>query len=196
MKSQIAFTVLLVAAVTTEAQDAKNTASGLRTAKVQGDTSQVGRELRPIEVFPNPTVEGAWGHCQGDCDIDDDCYHNLICFHRQENMGTIVPGCKGGDLDFTATDYCVFPGDIPLSGNLFEQHTGDHLNDESSQSGTPGDTTDRENTIINIEDPDGDTATDPPLQLVKASGVLPLNQGFILMALVSVVSAATLSFGA
>ncbi|CAJ1946718.1 unnamed protein product [Cylindrotheca closterium] len=187
MKSQIIFAALLAAAaVATEATNDEN------TAKVE-DTHKVQRELRPVRIYDNPTTEGSWGHCEGDCDVDDDCYHNLICFQRQENEATPVPGCKGGDEDFSANDYCVFPGDIPLSGNLFEQHTGDNLNDEpvDDLSQPTGQTT-----ILSAENPENETATDPPLSLVGQSGVSSLSQQFISMTLMSLVSAAVLTIQA
>mmetsp|Transcript_36131 Transcript_36131/g.87335 ORF Transcript_36131/g.87335 Transcript_36131/m.87335 type:complete len:206 (+) Transcript_36131:2830-3447(+) len=202
MKSQIVFTALLVAAVaTTEANENTASISSLRTATrsvlLQEDKQNANqqvhrRELRPVSIVANPTNDGAWGHCEGDCDVDNDCFHNLVCFHRQENQNTAVPGCRGGDEDSSATDYCVFPGDIPLSGNLFDQHIGDNLNDEPVDADELSEPT-PQTTILSVEDPDGDTATDAPLSLVQASGVSSLLSHFIPMALVSVVSAAALA---
>lgn len=146
------------------------------------------RELRPVRIVATGSNEGAWGHCEGDCDVNDDCYHNLVCFQRAEGKATPVPGCKGGDEDLTDTDYCIFPGDIPLSGNLFEEHVGDHLNDEPLGLSEPTPQT----TILSVEDPDEDTATDPPLNLVGASGVSSLNQQSMSIALLSMVSTALL----
>jgi hypothetical protein len=43
--------------------------------------------------------------CQGDCDNDDECAGDLICFHRD---GTeVVPGCVGIPED--EADYCINP---------------------------------------------------------------------------------------
>jgi hypothetical protein len=43
--------------------------------------------------------------CQGDCDNDDECDGDLICFQRD---GTeIVPGCVGVPVE--GTDYCINP---------------------------------------------------------------------------------------
>lgn len=39
--------------------------------------------------------------CEGDCDKDEDCQENLICFHRHENAA--VPGCRGGEYDRSRT---------------------------------------------------------------------------------------------
>ena len=49
------------------------------------------------------------GLCQGDCDSDDDCVDNLVCFQRDALEK--VPGCLGsGDMSF---DYCIYnPSDI------------------------------------------------------------------------------------
>ncbi|KAL3941145.1 MAG: hypothetical protein SGBAC_004458 [Bacillariaceae sp.] len=177
MKSQILFTALMVAAVATEVKSAP-------------ENAMLHRELRPVRIVATGSNEGgAWGHCEGDCDVNDDCYHNLVCFQRAEGKATPVPGCKGGDEDLTDTDYCVFPGDIPLSGNLFEEHVGDHLNDEPLGLSEPTPQT----TILAAEDPDEDTATDPPLNLVGGvSGVSSLNQQSVSIALLSTVSAALL----
>jgi len=46
--------------------------------------------------------------CAGDCDDDNDCYGDLVCFHREKDEKTPVPGCVGGENDSTKTDYCVF----------------------------------------------------------------------------------------
>ncbi len=43
--------------------------------------------------------------CLGDCDVDDDCKGNLVCFQRDKNEA--VPGCDGGEDDGTPTDYCI-----------------------------------------------------------------------------------------
>jgi hypothetical protein len=43
--------------------------------------------------------------CQGDCDTDDECAGDLICFQRDENE--VVPGCVG--VAEEERDYCVQP---------------------------------------------------------------------------------------
>lgn len=45
--------------------------------------------------------------CQGDCDEDEDCEGDLICFQRWG--GEPVPGCLEGEEDESKTDYCVHP---------------------------------------------------------------------------------------
>ncbi|CAB9505692.1 expressed unknown protein [Seminavis robusta] len=45
------------------------------------------------------------GPCMADCDQDEDCYGNLVCFQR--DGGEPVPGCLGTDRG--RSDYCVFP---------------------------------------------------------------------------------------
>ncbi|CAB9520423.1 expressed unknown protein [Seminavis robusta] len=52
----------------------------------------------PADVFP-------LGRCEGDCDSDDDCAGGLLCFGRHPFES--VPGCRGGDADYSRTDYCV-----------------------------------------------------------------------------------------
>jgi len=48
------------------------------------------------------------GACQGDCDTDEDCLGDLVCFHRESNSGvgdtTSVPGCLG--VGEPNVDYC------------------------------------------------------------------------------------------
>eukprot|EP00934_Nitzschia_sp_Nitz4_P005076 Nitzschia sp. Nitz4//NODE_293_length_29386_cov_71.949235//2837//4960//NITZ4_additional_000031-RA//-1//CDS//3329531815//5066//frame0 len=43
--------------------------------------------------------------CTGDCDSDDDCGEGLVCFQRERNQA--VPGCAGGEEDWSVTDYCI-----------------------------------------------------------------------------------------
>ena len=46
------------------------------------------------------------GPCQGDCDNDSHCQDGLRCFQRDANVS--VPGCRGGDVDSSRTDYCTY----------------------------------------------------------------------------------------
>ena len=46
------------------------------------------------------------GLCQGHCDNNDECLPHHYCFLRDENEA--VPGCQGGLLDGTRTNYCVY----------------------------------------------------------------------------------------
>ena len=52
---------------------------------------------------------------KGDCDIDDDCDGNLVCFQREEGGGA-VPGCVGGEEAVSRTDFCVRPVALSQSG--------------------------------------------------------------------------------
>ena len=70
---------------------------------------RVGNDNIPTNVFP-------LDECQGDCDSDDDCNIGLICYQRSSNPTGVekeggvyesVPGCSGGELDTSGTDYCV-----------------------------------------------------------------------------------------
>ena len=47
----------------------------------------------------------------GDCDSNDDCVGDLICFQRNANEP--VPGCIGAENDGSRTDYCVSPSSAP-----------------------------------------------------------------------------------
>ena len=54
---------------------------------------------------------GKLDKCQGDCDSDDDCAGDLLCFQRNKRTTTSVLGCRG-----TASggfDYCVDENDYP-----------------------------------------------------------------------------------
>lgn len=61
-----------------------------------------------IQVVPNP-IEPL-SRCEGDCDSDDDCEGDLVCFQRSDCM--YAPGCDGGIDDYSRTDYCVRKSDV------------------------------------------------------------------------------------
>ena len=50
--------------------------------------------------------------CEGDCDSDNDCKGDFVCFKRRKNGFKKVPGCRGGKSDKSGTDYCVDPDDM------------------------------------------------------------------------------------
>lgn len=58
-------------------------------------------------VGMNPT--DALGQCEGDCDKNDDCNDDLVCYFR--NGDTPIPGCGGDGI--SNYDYCVDLGSIP-----------------------------------------------------------------------------------
>lgn len=60
--------------------------------------AHVGNNGKPEDAFPLKV-------CQGDCDTDDECSGNLVCFHR--SGGEEVPGCEGSDV--STADYCISP---------------------------------------------------------------------------------------
>ena len=47
---------------------------------------------------------------QGNCEDDDDCKGDYVCFERSK--GTAVPGCLDGENDNTNTNYCILPGSV------------------------------------------------------------------------------------
>ena len=80
------------------------------------------------------------GLCQGDCDDDDDCVEGLVCYKRDAPYQTI-PGCSGGDEDFTDFDYCALPAAIAddSSGNEAESEpTNGGQSSSGSQSNAGG----------------------------------------------------------
>ena len=83
-----------------------------------GESHKVNRKLE--------TREGGYlskyplDQCQGDCDMDEHCKGNLICFQRRKHES--VPGCQGGSEDTTPTDYCIDPKYIvPDNSNIFPE---------------------------------------------------------------------------
>ena len=54
----------------------------------------------------NPT--GPLNECEGDCDNDNQCAGDLICYQREAG-NEAVPGCAGGESDTRNTDYCIRP---------------------------------------------------------------------------------------
>ena len=66
-------------------------------------------------VAVDPDGSTILGECEGDCDNDSDCGLGLHCFHRNEYY-TDVPGCLGGRMDATLTDYCAYR-EIPSSSS-------------------------------------------------------------------------------
>jgi hypothetical protein len=61
---------------------------------------KVGNDGSPRSVYP-------LGECQGECDKNEDCEGELICFQR--DPGDPVPGCLGGEDDNSRSDFCVSP---------------------------------------------------------------------------------------
>jgi PKD repeat protein len=45
--------------------------------------------------------------CQGDCNSDDDCEGNLVCYQKGAGAPGTVPSCRGVDL--SRTDWCIVP---------------------------------------------------------------------------------------
>ena len=60
----------------------------------------------------NPHYSYSLERCEGDCDDDNDCYGDLVCWQRSGGQFQAVPGCYGGQSDGSSTDYCVDPDDI------------------------------------------------------------------------------------
>eukprot|EP00980_Cylindrotheca_fusiformis_P000754 scaffold175_cov153-Cylindrotheca_fusiformis.AAC.6 len=69
--------------------------------------TQPGNTVLPLKF----TKSFPLGRCEGDCDDDNDCEGNLICFQRDEYDP--VPNCSGGLKDRSKTDYCIRSTDAP-----------------------------------------------------------------------------------
>ncbi|KAL7456689.1 hypothetical protein ACHAWC_009012 [Mediolabrus comicus] len=70
------------------------------------DTSKQGKLIERVGNDNFPTTVFPLVECQGDCDSDIDCIVGLICYQRSSSNES-VPGCSGGELDESGTDYCV-----------------------------------------------------------------------------------------
>ncbi|CAJ1951876.1 unnamed protein product [Cylindrotheca closterium] len=78
-------------------------------ADLIGDSGEDFCILPALEVTGNNNVTGL-SVCQADCDSNDDCQGNLVCYQRARGSN-MVPGCRGnpdqlGDGD---EDYCILP---------------------------------------------------------------------------------------
>ena len=81
-----------------------------RLLQTQRDSANCSKVYRLTSFDPNvddwftihPLLE-----CTGTCNLDWDCLEGLVCFHRKPFDD--VPGCSGGYLDGSKTNYCVNP---------------------------------------------------------------------------------------
>ena len=69
----------------------------------------------PLEWIGGNPAAGSLGNCQGDCDDDNTCSGDLICWQRVNGDTDPIPGCSG-DLvaidtanNDPGTDYCYDP---------------------------------------------------------------------------------------
>eukprot|EP00986_Skeletonema_menzelii_P018533 scaffold26655_cov153-Skeletonema_menzelii.AAC.3 len=70
-------------------------------------------QLKEIKFVANPP-RAPLGECEGDCDNNNQCAGDLICYQRKGNED--VPGCTGGRSDSSRTDYCIrSPSDAAIS---------------------------------------------------------------------------------
>ena len=67
----------------------------------------------PLEWIGKEAV--SLDNCQGDCDNDDDCNGDLICWQRGNTNSDPIPGCTGDVLAIDTAnndpgiDYCYDP---------------------------------------------------------------------------------------
>lgn len=57
-----------------------------------------------IDVALEISSETPSSLCEGDCDTDNECDGELVCYQREEDV-TTVPGCSGSPTD--DWDYCI-----------------------------------------------------------------------------------------
>ena len=73
-----------------------------------GNNNKKGLELELL--FLGWNVAQPLQECQGDCDTDEDCNSDLICFSRDGLSNTnTVPGCSRPDLIPSNIDVCISP---------------------------------------------------------------------------------------
>ncbi|KAL3936908.1 MAG: hypothetical protein SGBAC_007877 [Bacillariaceae sp.] len=70
------------------------------------DLDEDDNEIKIVDTEQNALL----GRCEGDCDVDEDCEGDMVCFQRDDCM--YVPGCTGGYDDYSFTDYCVRKSDV------------------------------------------------------------------------------------
>jgi len=73
----------------------------------------------PAAILVDVGVDGSASGlnlCEGDCDQDSDCNHGLICWHRDFESDTVVPGCIG--IATSDLDYCVQATSLECPLNL------------------------------------------------------------------------------
>eukprot|EP00751_Fragilariopsis_kerguelensis_P046697 CAMPEP_0170983428 /NCGR_PEP_ID=MMETSP0736-20130129/4239_1 /TAXON_ID=186038 /ORGANISM="Fragilariopsis kerguelensis, Strain L26-C5" /LENGTH=450 /DNA_ID=CAMNT_0011406887 /DNA_START=58 /DNA_END=1407 /DNA_ORIENTATION=- len=66
---------------------------------------QQQQQFPPLIVYQESERPTILQNCEGDCDSDNDCAENLICFEVNTSEGTSIPGCAG--ISPSRTDYCV-----------------------------------------------------------------------------------------
>ena len=81
-----------------------------RSVEYQWDSAKCSKVYRLTSFDPNIddwfTIHPLF-QCTGTCNLDWDCLEGLVCFHRKPFED--VPGCAGGYLDGSKTNYCVNP---------------------------------------------------------------------------------------
>ena len=83
------------------------------------------------------------GRCEGDCQSDDDCEDELVCYqvtgrHNRGDFCATIPGCVGEDL--SKTDWCIRPQDMPKVNTcdiepISKDSGDDGADDEGDDSG-------------------------------------------------------------
>jgi hypothetical protein len=71
--------------------------------------------------------------CQGDCDSDEECQEDLICFQR--DGGESVPGCS--DSDVSSIDYCIAASSSPPPQESFSTTVAPTMGPTTSATATP-----------------------------------------------------------
>lgn len=74
-------------------------------------TPEPTRSSSVLRYKGNGLSHGSYARCEGDCDSDDDCFGDLVCFQRTALEP--VPGCEG--TLYSSLDYCIDAKDVLLT---------------------------------------------------------------------------------
>jgi len=83
-------------------------------------------------------VDEPVGRCSGDCDSDDDCRGDLVCYERDDGDKSPVPGCtKKEGRGSSGWDYCIDKDDWKKfeDDEGDDDDDGDDDNDEEDEKG-------------------------------------------------------------
>ena len=123
------------------------------------------RELKTISMVSKRGKD--LDRCEGDCDTDDDCMGNYVCFQREKDEYKDVPGCLGGTHDASRTDYCIDPS-TTTSDNANDLLVGVDLDEEEDGGGGGNDDHDGDDGDVGEEG-----GVDPPVDVSSTRTTWP-----------------------
>jgi hypothetical protein len=133
------------------------------------------------------TPSAPCAQCYGDCDDDEDCEGDLVCFQR--DAGDAVPSCSGGEASDSDSDFCIDPNwesgqgssppptAAPSPSPVAEEPTGEPTSQpigDTTSSPTDSGTTDSSPTVTPATaEPTASSTTAAPSPAVPTSAGLP-----------------------